>query len=137
MPTSTVPLRVAVVQAASIIMDRDATIAKAVKLITAEAASGSAKLIVFPKPSSPPTRAASASASSSASAAPKAAASSRAIPPAPSKSRTRHRPAWRGGARGWRLRRHRRDRARPPREHPLLHPALLRRTAPCSASTAS
>jgi nitrilase len=45
MPT---PLRVAVVQAASVIMDRDATIAKTVKLI-AEAASGGAKLVLFPE----------------------------------------------------------------------------------------
>jgi nitrilase len=48
MPTPTSPLRVAVVQAASVIMDRDATIAKATRLI-AEAAAGGAKLVAFPE----------------------------------------------------------------------------------------
>ena len=42
------PVRVAVVQAASVIMDREATIAKAMKLI-GEAAAGGAKLVVFPE----------------------------------------------------------------------------------------
>jgi nitrilase len=48
MTTPTSPVRVAVVQAASVIMDREATIAKSVKLIS-EAASGGAKLVVFPE----------------------------------------------------------------------------------------
>jgi nitrilase len=42
------PVRIAVVQAASVIMDREATVAKAVRLI-GEAAAGGAKLVVFPE----------------------------------------------------------------------------------------
>lgn len=48
MPTPAHPTRVAVVQAASVIMDRDATIAKAVGLI-GEAAAGGAQLVLFPE----------------------------------------------------------------------------------------
>jgi nitrilase len=48
MPDHDQPARIAVVQAASVIMDREATIAKAVRLI-GEAAAGGAKLIVFPE----------------------------------------------------------------------------------------
>ncbi len=48
MPTATSTARIAVVQAASVIMDREATITKAVRLI-GEAAAGGAKLVVFPE----------------------------------------------------------------------------------------
>ena len=48
MPNHDQTARVAVVQAASVIMDREATVAKAARLI-GEAAAGGAKLVVFPE----------------------------------------------------------------------------------------
>ena len=48
-------IRVAVIQAAPVFFDRDATVAKVAEL-TAEAAANNARLILFPRRSSPPTR---------------------------------------------------------------------------------